>query len=392
MVGQLSQAGSVLFTIARDQRLDMVAQIPEFYLSALAPGDTVQVLGLDGTDRVGEVRTVGQSVDEQTRMAEVSIALPLDQSLRKGQFGRVIFAIDLPQSLTVDANAVVWREGKPGVFTLDPAGVTAFVALELGLRAKGRVTVSGDLVAGDKVAVAGAGFLNPGDKVAFGPAGRADGSAGMNRISAWSINNPVPTVVLFLVLTLAGLYGFGQLRINSNPDIDAPAVIVSVSLAGASASELETQVTQLVESAVNGIAGLDEITSTISEGASTTTISFAFGTDISQASDDVRNALTAIQSQLPASASTPTVEQLDISGGAVVTFVIAAPSISPDALSWYVDNELASALNAVTGVATIERSGRCSATNSGGARQRSPGGARPYCRRCKPGAGQRQCR
>ena len=75
-------------------------------------------------------------------------------------------------------------------------------------------------------------------------------------ISAWAIKNPIPSLVLFLVLTVAGLVSFAGLGIDENPNIDLPLVSVSISQIGAAPSELETQVTRKVEDSISGISGV----------------------------------------------------------------------------------------------------------------------------------------
>ncbi len=80
-------------------------------------------------------------------------------------------------------------------------------------------------------------------------------------ISSWCIQNPVGPIVLFVGLMLFGLISFARMQVNNAPDIDFPAAIVSVSQPGAAPNELETQVTQRVESAVRGVNGVEEISS-----------------------------------------------------------------------------------------------------------------------------------
>ena len=87
----------------------------------------------------------------------------------------------------------------------------------------------------------------------------------LRNISAWSIRNPVPSLVLFVALTLAGVVSFLRMDVNDNPDIEFPAVSVVVSQPGAAPTELETQVTQRIEGAVRGVNGVDEISSRVSE-------------------------------------------------------------------------------------------------------------------------------
>jgi hydrophobe/amphiphile efflux-1 (HAE1) family protein len=179
----------------------------------------------------------------------------------------------------------------------------------------------------------------------------------MNRISSWSIRNPVPTIVLFLALTIAGLFSFFALRINNMPDIDLPTVTVTVTQPGASPTELQTQVTQVVENAVASLGGVDDVSSTVTEGASITTVEFALETDPDRATNDVRNAVANIEGSLPAGAGTPIVTRMDGTGQAVLTFAVESGALSVEELSWFVDDAVGSALLAIGGVSKIERSG-----------------------------------
>src|SRR3569832_494879 len=89
-------------------------------------------------------------------------------------------------------------------------------------------------------------------------------------ISAWSIRNPVPAIVLFLALTIAGLVSFARMQVNDSPDVDFPVVIVSVSQPGAAPTELENQVTLKIESTVHNLQGIDEIDSNVTEDQTNT--------------------------------------------------------------------------------------------------------------------------
>ena len=179
----------------------------------------------------------------------------------------------------------------------------------------------------------------------------------MNNISRWAINNPIPTIVLFVVLTLAGVYGYNALRINSNPDIDIPTVTVTVTETGAAPSELETQVAEVIEDAVAGLDDVDTVSSSLSEGSSVTSIAFVLGTNINRATSDVQNAVNGVIGNLPAGATTPIVKRVENTGNAILTYVVDAPAMSPDALSWYIDNDLAKNLLSVSGVGSVTRSG-----------------------------------
>ena len=130
-------------------------------------------------------------------------------------------------------------------------------------------------------------------------------------ISSWCIRNPVAPIVLFVGLMLAGLIAFMRMQVNNAPDIDFPAAIVSVSQPGAAPNEIETQVTQRVESAVRGVTGVEEINSTVSEGNSTTFVQFQLGTPTDRAVNDVRNAVDQIRGNLPDGILEPQVTRVD---------------------------------------------------------------------------------
>lgn len=177
-------------------------------------------------------------------------------------------------------------------------------------------------------------------------------------ISGWSIRRPIPTLVLFLVLTIAGLVSFGQLGIDANPNIDIPAVSVTVTQTGAGPQELESQVTQKIEDAVAGLGNIDQINSTVDDGVSTTVVSFILGTDTDRATNDVRNAVAQIRQNLPADINEPIVQRLEFEGGAIMTYaVLSDGQRSVEELSDLVDRQISRALLAVKGVAQIQRVG-----------------------------------
>ena len=88
-------------------------------------------------------------------------------------------------------------------------------------------------------------------------------------ISSWCIRNPVPSIVLFIALLLAGIISFSRMTVTNNPDIDFPGVTVGVSQPGAAPSEMEKQVTQKIEAAVRGVNGVDEIDSSSAKASAT---------------------------------------------------------------------------------------------------------------------------
>lgn len=179
----------------------------------------------------------------------------------------------------------------------------------------------------------------------------------MNQMSSWAIKNPIPIILLFLLLTLGGVVGFMGMRINQNPDIDFPLVAVTAARPGSAPAEMEVQVTRLIEDSLAGLSGVRHITSNITDGVSTTTIEFELGTDTDRATNDVRNAMTGLRASLPQDMQEPAVQRIDITGDALITYVVRSPTMTPEEISWFIDNEVSRSLLALGGVGEVNRSG-----------------------------------
>jgi multidrug efflux pump subunit AcrB len=176
-------------------------------------------------------------------------------------------------------------------------------------------------------------------------------------ISSWSIRNPVFPIVLFVGLMLAGLVSFARMQVNNAPDIDFPGAIVSVSQPGAAPGEMETQVTQRVESAIRGVTGVEEISSSVVEGNSTTFVSFELGTPSDRAVNDVRNVISQIRSSLPEGILEPQISRVDAEGEPISYIGAQATDMTLEQLSWYIDNNVAKRLLGLEGIAAVERVG-----------------------------------
>ncbi|MBD3837780.1 efflux RND transporter permease subunit [Brevundimonas sp.] len=179
----------------------------------------------------------------------------------------------------------------------------------------------------------------------------------MNQISSWAIKNPIPIILLFILLTLGGITGFAGMRINNNPDIDFPIVAVTAARPGAAPAEMEVQVTRLIEDSIAGLSGVRHIYSNVSDGVSSTTIEFELGTDTERATNDVRNAMSGVRASLPQDMQEPTVQRIDVTGDALITYVVRSATLSPEQISWFIDNEVSRSLLALGGVGEVNRSG-----------------------------------
>ena len=176
-------------------------------------------------------------------------------------------------------------------------------------------------------------------------------------ISAWSIRNPIPSLVLFTVLVLLGVVSFGKLPITRFPNIDVPIVSVTVTQSGAAPTELETQVTKKVEDAIAGIAGVKHVSSAISDGSSLSTIEFRLETNSDRALNNVKDAIAKIRSDLPRTINEPIVQRIEVAGLPIVTYAVSAPVMTIEELSWFVDDVVARSLQNVKGVGGVTRVG-----------------------------------
>ena len=178
------------------------------------------------------------------------------------------------------------------------------------------------------------------------------------RISAWAIRNPIPVAIFFVALTIAGLIAYGRLSIKHYPNISLPVAAVTVSQAGAAPSEMENQITRPIEDAIASVTNVKHISSNVSLGVSITSIEFELGTDMQKATDDVRSVVDRTRVILPPSIDPPVVQRIEVDSVApILTYAVASDRMTPTELSWFVDNTVARALQAQTGVAQVSRVG-----------------------------------
>ncbi|MFT4253895.1 MAG: efflux RND transporter permease subunit [Caulobacter sp.] len=177
------------------------------------------------------------------------------------------------------------------------------------------------------------------------------------RISAWSIRNPIPVAVVFIALIIAGVGAYLSLPVKQFPNVTFPAVTVSVTQSGAAPGELETQVTRPIEDAVSGISNIKTIRSSVTQGASTTTIEFELGEDLQKVTDEVRSKVDQARASLPKEVDEPIVQRLEIDSAPIITYAVSAPSMSTADLSWFVDDAVTRALQGEKGVAQVARVG-----------------------------------
>ncbi|WP_298574362.1 efflux RND transporter permease subunit [uncultured Luteimonas sp.] len=175
--------------------------------------------------------------------------------------------------------------------------------------------------------------------------------------SAWSIHRPLPAILVFILLTAAGLLAFNRLAVSQFPDLTVPVVNVTVTLPGASPSTLETQVTRKVEDATASIPALDNMVSIVNEGVSTTVLTFEIEKDGTIAKDEVRDAIDRVRIDLPRDVEPPIVSLVNVTGGDMLHYAVTADGWSDEELSWFIDDTVAKRLFAVPGVGAVRRIG-----------------------------------
>jgi len=176
-------------------------------------------------------------------------------------------------------------------------------------------------------------------------------------VSAWAIKNPIPAVLAFVMLTFLGVMAFKDMKIQMFPDIDLPMVTVAASLPGASPDQMETEVARKIENALASAQGLKHLYAQVKEGSVIVSAEFRLERDSRLALEDVRSAMARLRGDLPREMLDPVVNKVEISGKPILTYTLAAPNMSEEALSWYVDNHISKLLLGVKGVGAVNRVG-----------------------------------
>ena len=176
-------------------------------------------------------------------------------------------------------------------------------------------------------------------------------------VSAWSIRNPTPAILLFAMLTVLGLLAFRAMKIQQFMDIDLPMVVVSASLPGAAPAQMETEVARKIENSVATLQGVKHIYTQTQDGLAAVTVEFRLEKSTQEAVDDVRDAVSRIRADLPGDLRDPVITKVNLSGSPILTYTVASSRMDDEALSWFVDNTIAKRLLSVRGVGAVARVG-----------------------------------
>ena len=176
-------------------------------------------------------------------------------------------------------------------------------------------------------------------------------------ISAWAIKNPIPSILLFILLCLVGLMSFSTMNVRDMPDIELPMVVVSASLEGASPVQMEIEVVRKIENSMASIELVKHIYSNVDDGAAAIFVEFDLEKDNSEAVNDVRDAISRIRADLPIDLRDPVINKVNTSGKPILTYSVESGQLDEQDISWLIDNEISKTLLAVKGVGRVERIG-----------------------------------
>ena len=171
-----------------------------------------------------------------------------------------------------------------------------------------------------------------------------------------AIDKPVTTALIFVAVIIIGVFSFLKLPIDQFPEIDPPYIMVMTTYPGANASEIETNVTKLMENTLNSVDGLKELTSVSKDNMSVVTLEFQWGWNLDEASNDVRSYIEMAKDNLPDGASTPIIFKLSSSSMPIIQFAVTAEESYPG-LEKLLDDEVIPVLNQVNGIGNISMSG-----------------------------------
>ena len=172
-------------------------------------------------------------------------------------------------------------------------------------------------------------------------------------ISDFAIRRPIVTVVTMIALVVFGLAALARLDTDEFPDIDAPIVFVAIAYPGAAPDVVEREVVTRIEDKISGISGVDKINSTSTDGFAQIIVQFVFSKPVDQATQDIRDAISAVRAQLPAEIIEPIIQRFDPNQLPIVSLAITSTVLTPPQLTQLADQRIAGDLRAIGGVAQV---------------------------------------
>ena len=178
-------------------------------------------------------------------------------------------------------------------------------------------------------------------------------------LSSVSIKRPVLATVLSVVIVIFGVAGYSFLGVRDFPSVDPPIISVSTSYAGANSDVIESQITEPLEKAINGVQGIRNISSTSNVGSSYITVEFNLDADLETAANDVRDKVSQAQRQLPQDIDAPpVVTKADANADNIITLTVSSNTRNINQVDDYAENVLQEGLQTIPGVSAINIQGQ----------------------------------
>lgn len=171
-----------------------------------------------------------------------------------------------------------------------------------------------------------------------------------------AINKPITTMLVFVAVVVIGLFSLTRLPIDQFPEMEPPYVSVMTIYSGANGSEIETNVTKILENSLNSVDDLKEITSTSKDNMSLVTLEFEWGTDLDEATNDIRSSIDMVTDELPDGCSKPLIFKFNTSMMPIMQYAFTAEESYPG-LEKILDDNVINVLNRIDGIGNLSLSG-----------------------------------
>lgn len=175
-------------------------------------------------------------------------------------------------------------------------------------------------------------------------------------MSRFSVHRPIFTSMVMLIIIILGMMSLSRLPIDFMPDITYPTLSVSTTYSNVAPEEIEQLITRPIEEAMSAVAGVQEVTSTSSQGRSNVRVSFTWGTDLTEAANDIRDRLDRVISRLPEEADRPSLRKFDPSAFPIL-IMGASSNLDPIEMRDLIENQVKNRIERIPGVASLDISG-----------------------------------
>src|SRR5690554_5837048 len=167
-----------------------------------------------------------------------------------------------------------------------------------------------------------------------------------------AVNKPISTMMIFVAVVVMGLYSLVQIPIDLYPEMDPPFISVMTTYPGANASDIEENITRIIEDALNSVDDLKEITSTSTDNLSIINLEFEWGSNLDEATNNIRDVIDFIINVLPEEAERPQIFKFNTSMMPIVFYAVTAQESYPG-LEKLLDEKIVNPLNRIEGIGSI---------------------------------------